>query len=258
MHSELISIPRGLETVALRLERIYKKPIYFEDALLESPGDLMDRGYDRVPKALVFRMPVDTASEPDLSKALAAVLNAYNLESGGPRYRILQSGLGLHLIPTEMRNAQGQWVPAKNPLDQSINIPKGSRTIQEHSDLFAAAVGRVSGTDYKFVPWWLRIDTLESWFGNKGRFIWGTEGPQLAREALIGLFGQSETSFHWGSSCWTEAKGFVCHLIVTSLTIPVMQPDGKAVYREVHHDRCSNNQCNTAPGEPAKIQMRLQ
>src|SRR5579863_9274888 len=101
---------RAWSEVMDRLLTTYGKVITFEDPLLNWTGDLVDSGNNREtgPKQFYFDLPSEIGSEPDLGVVLAKTLAAYHQQTDGPRFQVLTSELGLHVVPVQVRNADGK------------------------------------------------------------------------------------------------------------------------------------------------------
>src|SRR5579863_9065895 len=120
----MIATNRPLAEAADLLQHIYGKVITYEDPILVWDGDLTPSGRNATgrhgvgPKALSFRMPAETGSEPDVSAVLAKTLAGYHQQTDGPRFQLLTSRFGLHIIPAQVREQDGRMAQAHNPLDE--------------------------------------------------------------------------------------------------------------------------------------------
>jgi hypothetical protein len=272
-----------ISDIAQRFQPIYATSITYEAPLLEWSGDLMPAGrgdgtgtYGLTPKELSFQMPVDTKIDIDARTALEKTIDAYNRQSGGPQYKVLVSKVGLHIVPMQARDAAGNWIAAHSPLDQLITIPPQERTVEDHMEAFITAVSLANQIDYRFVTAWAKPFSMSAFFsqaaaatvndvlthpiqtepgkytrpplGAAARFNWGTKGAVSARDALIDLFGRSETSFSWSSGCrFTQGtRKIQCELLVSGMKVAVTPVNGPPVYKQLLYDRCVK--CSTPNG----------
>jgi hypothetical protein len=238
-----------MSDTAERFQRASGKVVTYEDPILTWASDFAPPGHKAFgknakgmnPKERSFWLSTTTASESDSNVALEQAIDSYNRESDGPRFRVLTSKLGRHVVPAEVRNAAGVWTKARNPLDQMVNISKQTRRVGEHLQALLDAVERTNQIKYVFMPIWIRPDSLEVLYGSKGAFAWGTDGAVVAREALIDLLSASHTTFYWNAHCDTTVgkPDVSCWIVISDLLLPTRQPDGKVSYREVQFDRVS-------------------
>lgn len=202
-----------VEELALLMEHRYGLPVTYEDPVWEFPGDLTTGA--KYPKELTFALPVELAPSRRRTldaAVLAEAMAAYHSQTDGPRYRIATSRLGLHLIPDQVRRADGTFARARNPLDTVIDMPvtlrSRSQHVQDLCDRLSAAAGdRI-----------LYIDAYHDDRGKPGERLvaWGARDIS-AREALIQLLEASDASLHWHLNC---LSGRLCFLQVEPINLP--------------------------------------
>lgn len=148
-----------LQRAADLLSDRYAVPVTYEDPSLwlwedglDHPVRLSDgRELFRV-KEHTLTMPEELTGEltagraPRLNLRLATkVVESYNRENPGfPRYGVLESKLGFHIVPIEIPDVTGNYIPAKNLLDTHVSVPFEQRTPSEHLIAICDAVTEVS------------------------------------------------------------------------------------------------------------------
>jgi hypothetical protein len=244
--SNVIRALHPVSEAADRLRTSYGTVITYEDPLWEWPGEMVPvLGSSKVapdakggwtPDWVTFTMP-GTASPADLPARLAQVLVAYHQQTGGPRFQILTSKLGLHIVPVQVRNREGQLVPAQNALDKAVFVPQQERTAYQHLKALESAI-LAANEGLKIVIWPLVVDlrgkSVDFMFAptraDDRPFVWGTPVPNTtAREALIALLDRSATTFYWDMKCrgTLTVKYNVCTVNVGPLEISIGH-DGNA------------------------------
>jgi len=181
---------------------------------------------------------------------LGIVLGAYEKQNPqGPRFRVVKSNLGFHIIPETVHDSKGELTKANNPLDVRVSIPKANRLASEHFGTLAAVISVLVGKKIVLNAWYLdqyyafdgvmppRIISSEE--KGKYSFAWGVEGL-TARDAMIDLINGSSTTLTWrlmyvpgnvaADSYWV--------LNVGPLTIEITRPDGKSERRTLSFDKC--------------------
>jgi len=154
---------------------------------------------------LSFTMPADTGFEPDLGKVLDETLQAYHQQTTGTRFKVLMSDYGYHIVPTQVHDESGRFVPAGSLLDARATIPTEARTPMQHYAALIAAITSASGTKVES-----GVQGKPGGFDNlfhatPARFAWGGNGV-VARDALIDLLKRSSITMLWGLWCQPSAK----------------------------------------------------
>jgi hypothetical protein len=246
-------------------ETRYERLVSFEDPIRAWHGEMQslptkDGKEFFAPSRHSFTLPAGLMS-PDApaltAQDLTKVLEAYQEQNPiRPRYRVMESKLGFHIIPTEARDESGTLGPAENPLDALITVPKASRTASEHLQALCAAVSAKTGIPIEV--WNLPIDAyyaangyiLPKFLTPEHRpymvFDWGASGV-VARDALIDLLSGSASTLSWQLSCNPDLRheGKSCLFGTHPLQVGLSK-------RVVAFDRCTN--CRPAPvkeGRPA-------
>jgi hypothetical protein len=248
--------PRPLADESERFQESRGKIVTYEEPILTWSGDLVEadvssnRGY-LSPKPHAFFRPPDATSEPNLTLALNKTLEAYHHEASGPRFQILTSKWGYHIVPLQVRDASGAWAPATSLLDSRITIAQEERTAQGHLDAFAVAVSVSAGKRLEASAVPAKAHGFDEAFrARPERFPWGAE-PMVARDALIDLLSRSATSFSWRLRCQasSQADARFCVLNLGPVEVAVTNANGEPSRGVLWFDRCGD--CPPLPGPPA-------
>jgi hypothetical protein len=247
-----------IEDIAEILQSRFGDTVTYEDPVWQWPGDWQNRPgqpYGSFPIQRTVNIPAELT--PDQMARLSAtaferVLDEYNKSYDAPRYRVTQSKLGLHVIPKTLRDAAGNIIAARNPLDAVVSVPTATRAAPGHLLALCAAISRVAelqlqcGSFYQArQPSW----GTEAFAAPGGAFEWGV-GLTSARDALVDLLSKLTTTFSWRLRCASPLSGdHVCVLDVSR--VQIAKPDGKGglTARPLLYDRCPT--C-TPPAGPAR------
>jgi len=209
---------------ARELEGLYAKPVTFETPLLLWRGHMQSFGalpdgteiLTFVRHSFVVPENAGIFDAPALSTDLISkVVEAYHQSNPGfPRYRVSQSQMGFHIIPTEARDQAGVLRPAQSVLDATVDVPVEKRTASEHAQAVMDAVASATGTAT------LVENSLDSFYSANGYMVrepttdaerpymlfeWGASGVS-AREALIDLLKNSATTMSFGVACIPDER----------------------------------------------------
>jgi hypothetical protein len=224
-----VSSPRPLADVADKLENVFGKPVTYEDPMLEWSGDLQSFAgvvglYPRIrsfeiPSGLISGQGFTTAEVP-----LNEILKAYQSQTDGPRFKVLTSSWGLHIVPSEVRDRNGVFAQTKSVMDYVIDVPIAKRTPSEHLAAICKAIANSSGIKVGANDAWLtqlygpngiavitgglmppkevlkRLDALSS-------INWGVT-RKIARDALLDLLKGSASTVSWRVFCDSKECGF--------------------------------------------------
>jgi len=241
--ARVITSMSPLADAADLLRHLYGKVITYEGPLWVWPGDLEPMpGRDpnlKNPKPQGFVMPADTGSEPNLGVVLQRTIEGYHQQTTGPRFTILTSKWGYHIVPTQVHDENGALVPARNLLDARITLPETERNPQAHLFAFAAAVSTVTGV--RLEPLWYGDGFDRLFRSSPARFTWGVNNA-VARDALIDLLERSATTFLWNLECQSSARpeDWFCGLNMHMLEVSVTDPQNKPAKRVLKFDRCGD------------------
>jgi hypothetical protein len=239
------------------LEGLYAKPVTFETPLLLWRGHMQSQGVRPdgmemltfVQHSFVVPENAGIFDAPALSVGLISkVVEAYHQSNPGyPRYRVWQSQMGFHIIPTDARDQAGELRPAQSILDAPIEVLVEKRTASEHAQALLDAVSRATRIST------LVENSLDSFYAANGYMVRGqatdAERPYMlfewgasevsAREALIDLLQNSATTKSWALACipdYRHGNQPQCRIGFRALTVK-----GRTVW----FDRCT--QCRMVP-----------
>jgi hypothetical protein len=203
---------RPVEEMATLMEQRYASPVTYEDPMWEFQGDLATGA--KFPKDLTFVVPAELtpAHRPKLdAEVLNEAIAAYHSQTGGPRYRIATSRLGLHLIPDQVRGVDGAFATARNPLDTVVNMPVTLRSVSQHVQDLCTALSAATGDRIIYLPG--QSDRA----GYKDLTVaWGARDVS-GREALIDLLEPSAATLHWHLNCLSDR---LCFFQVEPINLP--------------------------------------
>jgi hypothetical protein len=267
--SSLLNSSRPLADASEILQAMYGRVVTYEEPVLtwrgdlETPGGLDPEGkWNLGPRMQAFVMPVVDRSGTDLPSALEQTIAAYHQQSSGTRFQVLSSTYGDHIVPVQVHDENGKSVPATNLLDQIVTVPSEFRTAEEHLRALGAAIsgaglvpvevsafpyGHPHAFDHLFR---YQKDEPTPYFLQSGPpFRWGVYSA-VARDALVDLFNQSDTTFSWRLKCQASAQASdrycmlnvgVAEVAVTdSQGKPITDSKGKLVTRGLKYDRCKD------------------
>jgi len=259
---DTISSARPLLDLVELMEQRYATPITYEDPIWEFQGDietLNDGRGGQFPASRAFKVPPDLmpARNPKLDAAvLGRALAAYHSQTDGPRYKIMTSRLGLHLVPDQVRGSDGAFAPARNALDTVLSIPVTLKTPTEHLADLCAELSRATGAHIQLlgVSGNYTLETIYMPNGHSGGRLsredlsvaWGAEGIS-AREALIDLLAPSATSVPWRFVC---KAGKECFIVADAIRLPVTMANGEIGWTALFFDRCASCPKLVSPPTP--------
>jgi hypothetical protein len=275
---ETITGAPALKQVASLLQQRYARPVTYEDPIRRWRGDLNLMGLDRLGReilgvkadSLVMPEGLTPDRTPALGTAeLARVLDAYQQQnSERARFRALESGLWLGIVPAQIRDESGAFVPAGSLLDTVISVPVGSRIPSEHLIALCQAVNTASHASMALKP---NVgpspgDWFNGYFAANGYmlrgslrapgeplnddderpyilFEWGTQ-PTTARQALVDLMTRAGSTMSWHLDCGAGAVAEdTCVLNMEGLRIATH--GGRGAFTTLMFDRCNN--CRRVP-----------
>jgi len=256
----ILSGRRPLYDAARRLERQYARPVTVEGPLIVWRGEMeMVRrgGLVASVHALVLPGSDGIFSAPALTAGVVKkVLDEYHSQNPGrSHYKVLESAIGFHIVPTDAHDEGGVLRPAGSVLDTRVEVLADARTFTEHVTALLDAVSKATGVQFTPFPndnaryaangYFLPQPMLEN---SRDRpyleFKWGASGV-TAREALIELLAGSATTMTWELRCGPGEGGNVSQQGCNLNTEP-MSPAGRPVYL----DHCTK--CKPIPSQAGK------
>ena len=254
--STRITSPRPLADASDLLQHLYGKVVTYEEPVLVWRGELEsqagrdpNRKWGLFPKPQGFLVPSDTSLDPNLASALSKTLDAYHQQTSGTRFQILTSNWGLHIVPVQAHDENGDLVPTGSVLDSRVTVATEERTPEQHLLALLAAATSATGTSI-----------VTGGQGGPGgfdrvfraappRFQWGVDG-MVARDALIDLLTRSATTFSWRLKCQASARleDRFCVLNLAMIEVAVTDAQGQPATRVLKFDRCGD--CPPPPPPP--------
>src|SRR5215469_15349421 len=148
-----------LDEIASKLEESYGYPITFEGPKYVFSGDLEDQTLrvrrdlwkyppGQAPKVwglvrneVAIQVVSSSSVDPSYIEArLHEALDAQNQSGQGGRFRLEKDSMGFHILPSAVRNKDGEWVGDTAVLDTPITIPPATRSAWEMISLIGHAV----------------------------------------------------------------------------------------------------------------------
>jgi hypothetical protein len=152
--------PRPLVKAADQLEARYGIPVSYEDATYAYEGDLVDEtdpayklshpgiralGVKNGSAVLRGNLSASVRSPADAMPLFQSLLDDY-VRAGNPgEYALVQSGDGVVIVPTRVRNENGVLLPDQSPLETRISFPELQRTDLETLAAICGAILANSG-----------------------------------------------------------------------------------------------------------------
>ena len=249
-----ISSGRPLSEVSRLLESRFGTPVTYEDPVLWiwsgdiSPGENGWRGM--IPK--IRTLTLSAKLNPLLNKnldflLLGKIVDAYNGQTDGTRFRVSSSRWGLHIAPIQAHNSSGQLVTIKPIMDYRITIPVASRVPYMHFRTICEALTKSSGISIKEAAPWMdqyfapnglippRAREMTPKEENQASITWGCKG-MTAREAINSMIENSATTLTWHLLCSADPKEQDCRLNLHPIQIMVGDPNATMI-RSIPWDR---------------------
>ena len=159
-YSVVLSVndPRPMAEAVLSLIRSYPVTITYEDPRYEYAGDLRDMtgqvgktgqppATTIVPKGDVFAATYDVSDDTgqpvDMADAIQKIIDANNAARHGGHFELRRSGDTFHVVPAEIRDRNGHWIPQQSILDVPITFSSGG--VRVVFELVEAILKEVSG-----------------------------------------------------------------------------------------------------------------
>jgi len=132
-------------------------------------------------------------------------------ESGG-RFRVQRDASAIHVIPTQIRNATGEWTPVQSVLDAPISLQKEGNGV-ELLDAITEAIGKVTGQ--RVLVGTIPVSLFMHYHG-----VLNASGS--ARDALLQLFESTGAKMSWNLLYGPDLKAYALNINVVAL--PHAQP----------------------------------
>jgi hypothetical protein len=113
--------------IARQLQERYGYAITYEDPRYQNDDDHDDIGMKV--RNLTLQVPdTQTISTEDLAGILQRLVQLQETQRTGGRFRVLQTGNQFHIVPTAVRDSNGNWIAQSSILDTPISLPLQART----------------------------------------------------------------------------------------------------------------------------------
>ncbi len=238
-----------LEAVTL-MRHLYGKVVTYEEPMEIFADDLAPTkriaptakgGVE--PKPQGFVLPASFGSEQDVGLLLGQTLTAYHQQmQNGPRFKLLTSTLGYHIVPSQVRDASGNWIAASSILDARVSVPIEERTPIKHLHALIDSLRDAVGVH---VIENLGAGSSRGWNelfrARPAQFSWGGNYA-TARDAVIDLFQRSATTYLWEVRCQPSARpqDTYCSFNWLRMAVSVTDTQGNKVIRALAFDRCGD------------------
>ena len=156
-----VNDPRPMGEAVLSLIRSYPVTITYEDPRYEYADDLRDVTLEVgktskpqvrtiVPRGGALQATYDvsqaTGAPADIADAVQKIIDSNNLARRGGHFELRRSGDTLHVVPTEVRDSNGRWIPQRSVLDEPITYSSGEeRNFFELVDAITTEASAASG-----------------------------------------------------------------------------------------------------------------
>jgi hypothetical protein len=150
--------PRPIKEAVKRLAFQYEQMITYEDPRYAFDADLADvtasvrRGLtaaelQKSPRIIVPRggTLIVRSSSGDTESVLAALVSAQTAGGTGGRFRLERSDNAFHVVPTEIRDRDGNWTVQTSVLDSRISFPVESRAAYQTIQAICLALTESAG-----------------------------------------------------------------------------------------------------------------
>lgn len=245
---------RPVDDATLLLEHLYGKVITYEEPVRVWGEDVEPSPPQRdpnlrwglIPKSYRLALPPETGTDPDLASILQKIVMASNAQPIGPRFRLLTSKWGYHIVPVQSHDANGSLVATQSLLDFPVFVAKETRTPIRHMQALLAAIKSTSGIFIDLPIFGSPRGFDYAFLGHYGSFEWGASSVS-GRDALIDLLEKSVTTAVWSLKCQSSSlpEDRFCSLNIRKITVSVIDPEGKPASRVLRFDRCGD--CPSPP-----------
>lgn len=250
---------RPLYDLARRLEAVYARPVTIEHPLERWRGELQRLplgGLSESPHSIVLPESdgIFTASAISLDLVRRALDECHRQNPGRSRYKVIESTMGFHIVPTDAHDETGVLRPVNSLLDTTVEVLDQQRTFTEHVTALLDAVSKATGVPFRpftdlglnakyaangyFLPYPLIQRAKERPYLV---FEWGAS-EMGARDALIDLLARSATTMTWELACGPED---------CNLHMDAMATGGRSLYL----DRCTT--CKPTPSQAGKTMQQV-
>jgi hypothetical protein len=204
---EILSVnkPRPIAAAMEMLERKYGVIITYEDAPYIHETDVEDQtspawrqSHPNGPRALIpkrghleitYQISPGPIKSNDIRLVVQKLLDTHADKNNPGRFRLLQEGEMLHIIPMQVRDSSGYFVSIDSILDTTISFPAQERKVSTTLKLITNTVSQVKGV--KFVIGMAPLNLLDRTSFNRGA------NNEKARDVLISALKTTNSKLSW-------------------------------------------------------------
>jgi hypothetical protein len=187
-----VNHPRPIAMMAEKIEQRTGAVITYEDPQYEYAADIEEsadtdafgkRVFDM--RTVPFVFTLDAAKRKDVVQAVRELVDAFEMRTGGQKFKVIAAKGFIHIVPQVNRNKAGTWVEQQPVLDTRISLPAGKRTLAEFMTEFTEAISSVVAQDGRRIdvgvmPLNLAFNTEVTWPEIKNR-----EARDVLRDVLL-------------------------------------------------------------------------
>lgn len=204
---ELLSVyePRPIAAAIDVLERRYGVIITYEDAPYINEIDIEDqtspawrKSHPKGPRALIpkreqleitYQTSQGAIKSEDIRPVVQKLLDTHAEKNYPGRFRLLQEGQVLHIIPMQVRDSSGFLVNIDSILDTPITFPAQERKVNTTLELITNAVSQVKGI--KFIIGMAPMNLLDRTFYSGGA------NNEKAKDVLVRALKATNGKLSW-------------------------------------------------------------
>lgn len=226
---------------------------YYTSANLAKPADLAPLYATRkINYRAEYDLPPAHFENSDITETLRAIVESYNRSGGYPgRFKVLAEPPCWHIIPTEIRNNLGDWVPAEPFLSRAISVhPQSTNLYRLVLSLLrseASAAGQ-SGFGFGSNP----IGPVPT---TSGPLVNIVGGEIDLRSFLIQVFGGNFTGLVWQLRCGPTVSPGSVPLSLNLFQIGSSMRSARDIQKSVAESHESVLRPVTGPNDPPIYRM---
>jgi hypothetical protein len=147
-----VNDPRPMAAMAEKIEQqtgwtiTYEDPSYqFAGDIVEFPGEAAEGKSYFGMRPVPFVFTFDAETRKDAVRAVGALVDHFEMRTGGQKFRVLAEKGFIHLVPELNRDKDGMWAAQRPALDTRISLPAGKRSLMDFLVEVTAVLSQESG-----------------------------------------------------------------------------------------------------------------
>lgn len=146
-----VNDPRPMKAMAEKIEQQTGWTITYEDPSYQFAAEFQDDGVQgdgkpfRRTRDVPFVFTLDGETRKDAVRAVRALVDHFEIRTGGQKFRVIAEKGFIHLVPELNRNKDGRWAAQRPLLDTRISLAAGKRTLFDFLDVVTKALSEESG-----------------------------------------------------------------------------------------------------------------